>query len=104
MHIYQQKNTVRPDLQSLRPSHSPAALYGPDFHLVPPNSQNSTHGDFCNVHNLFEIVSFPLRYISGIVIHWIQDPTVSFKYLSRWESVGVERLVVRAAGCGAAYD
>jgi hypothetical protein len=35
---------------------------------------------------LIEIISLPLRQISRVVIHRIEDPSVPFKYLGSGES------------------
>lgn len=65
------------------------------LYFIPPNSEDSAHGDFGDGYNLIEIVSVSLGDITRVMIHRIQDPSVPLEYLSGWEPIRMERLMVR---------
>ena len=72
------------------------------LNLVPGHMQQSRKLDLGDAPQLVEVKTFPFAEIPAVMVHWVSDGTGAFKELRGWESILMERLVVRTAGWGEA--
>ena len=70
--------------------------------LVPSGVQQRRELNFGDAPQLVEVETLAVADITGVMVHWVGDGTGTFEELSGWETILMERLMIRTADLGEA--